>query len=144
MAPIARQMRADVRELRDRTRTTQLNAAQLGNGAKELLDEVATGKVTGEEERYSHLDLLDFEANVEGARRAYLALRPALTADRHVLVNTLDTRFASLRRLLSGYRTAAGWTPYDELSQQQVRELAAAVDALGEPLSQLTAAVVRA
>ena len=40
---------------------------QLANGAKELLDEVATGKITGEEDRYSHTDLWDFKANVEGS-----------------------------------------------------------------------------
>ncbi len=35
-------------------------------GAVELLNEVSTSKVTGEEERYSHTDLWDFQANVEG------------------------------------------------------------------------------
>ena len=47
----------------------QLSPLQLANGAKELLDEVATGKVTGEEDRYSHTDLWDFQANVEGSQR---------------------------------------------------------------------------
>ena len=48
----------------------------MANGAKELLDEVATGKVTGEEERYSHTDLVDFKANVEGAETSYELLKP--------------------------------------------------------------------
>ena len=51
---------------------------QLANGAKELLDEVATGKITGEEDRYSHTDLWDFEANVEGSQAAVAALRPVI------------------------------------------------------------------
>ena len=41
---------------------------QIANGARGLLDEVATGKVTGEEEYWSHTDLWDFQANVDGAR----------------------------------------------------------------------------
>jgi hypothetical protein len=55
------------RDARDLTFTPD----QLGNGAKELLDEVATGKVTGEEEIWSHTDLWDFQANVDGARVAF-------------------------------------------------------------------------
>ena len=51
---------------------------ELANGAKELLDEVATGKITGEEDRYSHTDLWDFAANIEGSKAAIAALRPVL------------------------------------------------------------------
>ncbi len=44
-------------------------STQIGNGSHGLLEEVATGKVTGEEEYWSHTDLWDFQANVDGARR---------------------------------------------------------------------------
>ena len=56
----------------------KLSPLQLANGAKELLDEVASGKITGEEDRYSHTDLWDFNANVDGSKAAVAALRPAL------------------------------------------------------------------
>ena len=39
---------------------------ELANGANGLLDEVSASKITGEEDRYSHTDLSDFEANVDG------------------------------------------------------------------------------
>ena len=55
-----------------------LTPVELANGAKELLDEVATGKITGEEDRYSHTDLWDFKANVEGSQGAVAALRPVI------------------------------------------------------------------
>ena len=61
-----------------RRRRVELTPVQLANGAKELLDEVATGKITGEEDRYSHTDLWDFEANVEGSQAAVAALRPVI------------------------------------------------------------------
>ena len=51
------------------SRTPSYHADQLGNGAKELLDEVATGKVTARRS-WSHTDLWDFQANVNGARVA--------------------------------------------------------------------------
>ena len=51
---------------------------EVANGAAGLLGEVQKSKITGEEERYSHIDILDFEANVEGSVQAFAVLRPAL------------------------------------------------------------------
>ena len=73
---------------------------QLANGAKELLDEVATGKITGEEDRYSHTDLWDFQANVEGSQGAVAALRPVIDDKNKQLGPTLDERFAAVDDLL--------------------------------------------
>ncbi|NLA37563.1 MAG: EfeM/EfeO family lipoprotein, partial [Actinobacteria bacterium] len=133
---------ADTEELVSRVRDLTFTADQLGNGAKELLDEVATGKVTGEEEIWSHTDLWDFQANVDGARIAFEDLRPALETTDAELATTLEERFSGLQRLLDQHRTADGFTRYDELTQAQIKELSDAVNALSEPLSELTAAVV--
>lgn len=139
---LAAQLVADTEDLATRTRTVELTADKLGNGAKELLDEVATGKVTGEEEIWSHTDLWDFQANVDGARIAFENLRPVLDLKTPELAKSLDTKFAALQAELTQHARGAGFVYYDELSQDQVQTLAALVDALGEPLSRLTAAVV--
>jgi iron uptake system component EfeO len=118
-------------------------ADQMGNGAKSLLDEVANGKVTGEEEIWSHTDLWDFQANVEGARVAYEGLKPVLERKKETtLEKELDTQFANVEKLLDQYKTADGWKLYTDLDEDQVKELADAVNALAEPLSKLTAAVI--
>ncbi|MFD1211072.1 iron uptake system protein EfeO [Arthrobacter sp. GCM10027362] len=139
---IARQLVADTEHLGQRTRSVELSADDLGNGAKELLDEVARGKVTGEEEAWSHTDLWDFQANVDGARIAFESLRPALLQKDAALAASLDGKFAALQAELKKYRKGEGFASYDELSQSEVQRLAGLVDSLGEPLSQLTAAVV--
>src|SRR4051794_13499915 len=54
---LADKMVADTEELQQRTQDLEFTRDKLANGAKELLDEVATGKVTGEEEAFSHTDL---------------------------------------------------------------------------------------
>ncbi|WP_130416868.1 iron uptake system protein EfeO [Xylanimonas ulmi] len=142
----ADQLLADTQELYDRVHAADfpeaIDAAAIGNGAKGLLDEVATGKVTGEEEIWSHTDLWDFQANVDGARVAFEGLRDVVEAKDAALAGQLDTRFADLQTLLDGYTQGDGFVTYTDLSEDQVKELAAAVDALGEPLSKLTAAVV--
>lgn len=139
---LAAQLVADTEELAKRTRTVELTADKLGNGAKELLDEVATGKVTGEEEIWSHTDLWDFQANVDGARIAFENLKPVLERKDPELAKSLDTKFAALQAELKTHARGAGFAYYNELTSGQVQRLAALVDSLGEPLSNLTAAVV--
>jgi iron uptake system component EfeO len=118
----------------------------MANGAKELLDEVATGKVTGEEERYSHTDLVDFKANVEGAQKSYELLKPVAAKSDADLVKELDKQFAALNTLLDHYRednNSYEFESYDKVGKAERKELSDAVNALAEPLSQLAAAVAK-
>ena len=119
-----------------------LSADQLSNGAKELLDEVATGKVTGEEEVWSGTDLWDFQANAEGAKMAFEALEPVLREKNLALLTELDERFDDVQKLLDAQKKGDGFVNYRDLSAKQIKAMADAVNALGEPLSRLTAAVV--
>jgi len=120
-------------------------AFQIANGAKALLDEVATSKITGEEEIWSHTDLWDVQANLDGARVAFEVLRDVADAADPELVRTLDARFADLTALVTAQgSTETGFTPFDALSADQVKQIAAAVDAVSEPLSRLTATVTSA
>ncbi|MEJ1178606.1 MULTISPECIES: iron uptake system protein EfeO [unclassified Pseudarthrobacter] len=139
---LSAQLVADTEDLVSRTRNVELTPDKLGNGAKELLDEVATGKVTGEEEIWSHTDLWDFQANVDGARIAFENLKPVLEQKDPALATSLEAKFAALQAQLTQHDRGEGFMYYDELTPEQVQKLAALVDALGEPLSNLTAAVV--
>ena len=137
---LAAKLGADTRRLRRLVRTVKLEPAQIGNGANELLGEVAKSKITGEEERYSHLDLLDFQANVTGARAAFDAIRPALDARDRPLAGEIERRFGTVESALRPHRSAGGgFEPYTDLSRPDVRRLAQVVDALAEPLSQAPA-----
>jgi iron uptake system component EfeO len=138
---MADQLMADIRDLQSRTATVELTPVQLANGAKELLDEVATGKITGEEDRYSHTDLWDFKANVEGSQGAVASLRPVIDEKDPTLGPVLDERFAAVDALLEEYRVGDGYKLYTELTEDDTRRMAEAVDALGEPVSQVAAVV---
>ena len=63
--------------LHNRVPKLDFSADEIANGSRGLLDEVATGKVTGEEEYWSRTDLWDFQANIEGAC-GFEGLRPLL------------------------------------------------------------------
>jgi iron uptake system component EfeO len=139
---LADQLVADTAELASRVDTLTYSPDRLGNGAKELLDEVATGKVTGEEEIWSGTDLWDFQANVEGAQRAFEVLRPVLDVKNPELGADLAAKFDALQTKLDEHREGDGFVLYSSLSDAEVKSLADAVNALSEPLSELTAAVV--
>ncbi|HEX6695378.1 MAG TPA: iron uptake system protein EfeO [Solirubrobacteraceae bacterium] len=138
-AKLAAGLVTDTRELQRLVRTVKLEPAQVGNGANELLGEVSRSKITGEEERYSHIDLLDFDANVEGARAAFDAIRPALVAKDPDLVAEIERRFGLVDAALRPHATADGFVPYTALAKPQVRRLSEVIDALAEPLSQAPA-----
>jgi iron uptake system EfeUOB component EfeO/EfeM len=140
---LATQLVADTEDLAQRTGSVELSTDKISNGAKELLDEVATGKVTGEEEIWSHTDLWDFQANVDGARTAFESLKPALQRRNPALAEALEVKFAALQDGLKKHTKGDGFTYYNELSQSEVQQLAALVDALGEPLAKLTSAVIQ-
>ena len=115
----------------------------ISNGAIGLLEEVASGKITGEEEIWSHTDLWDFQANLEGARVAYEGVRDIVETKDPELVKTLDTRFGDLEQQLAAYGSLdKGFVYYNELTKPQVKALSDGVNALSEPLSKLTATLV--
>jgi iron uptake system component EfeO len=144
-APYAARLLRDVTTLDTRVQTLTYQPAQLANGAVELLNEVAGSKITGEEDRYSHTDLSDFQANVAGARKAFVLLKPALV-ERGVgaLATTLTARFAAVEQGLAPYKrpTPLGWALYGELTPKDRKSLSQAVDALAEPLSMVAAKVL--
>ena len=115
---------------------------QIANGSRGLLEEVATGKVTGEEEYWSRTDLWDFQANVDGARVGFEGVKPIVEEKDPELAEELDRPASTSCRRCS---TRSGWATASVLRRadpDEVKALADAVNALSEPLSILTAAVM--
>jgi iron uptake system component EfeO len=142
MAPVAKQLLADVEELRQKVKNVDLQAVQIANGANELLAEVSASKITGEEERYSHIDLADFEANVEGSQVAFEAVEPLLSKKGPKLAKEIEAGFEDVYASLKPYRRGDGFVSYTELTKADTRKLAQEIDALAEELSQAPAQIV--
>jgi len=138
---IADQLVTDVKDLQTKAASLEYTPLDLANGAKGLLDEVATGKITGEEDTFSHTDLYDFRANVDGSQAAIAALRPVITERNAALGTEIDTKFKAVDALLDKQRIGDGYKLYDKLSQDEVKAFATAVDALGEPISKVAEVV---
>jgi iron uptake system component EfeO len=143
MAPVADKLLADVLLLQAKVKTIKLEPAQVANGANELLSEVSASKITGEEERYSHTDLWDFRANVEGSKAAFDSVRPLLEARDPQLASEIEQRFADVDAALAPYARGDGYVLYGQLAEQDKRKLAQSIDALAEPLSQVASVVAQ-
>lgn len=139
---------ADVQQLADLVNAPDftVSLADISNGAIGLLDEVAVGKISGEEDWWSHTDLYDFYANVQGAEVAFGNVKDIATAkgaEGAALVADIETEFAALKAVLAKYGSLeTGFVDYSTVTEAQRKELSDQVNALAEPLSNLTHAVL--
>ena len=128
----------DIKELKAKIATIEVTPDLMVTGAIDLLNEVSTQKITGEEEVFSHTDLYDFRANIEGSQKIFELFRPKLEQKDAKLVTTLDTEFKAVNALLDKYMTDdKHYKLYTELKPEDTKALAEAVTKLGEPLSQM-------
>lgn len=137
MTDVADRLLKDAQLLRAKVETAGIDANLLVTGAVELLNEVSSSKVTGEEERYSHTDLYDFVANVEGAQKIYELLKPELAKKDPELAQTIGERFTALLNELAPFKSGDGYVSYETLKEDEIRKLSQNLDALAEPLSNM-------
>jgi iron uptake system component EfeO len=143
LGELADKLLADVKSLREQIDTIELEPAQIANGAVELLNEVSASKITGEEDRYSHTDLYDFEANVAGSKAAFEAVKALLDVNDATLSSTIDQRFVDVSAALAPFKTGTIFVDYTKLTDADKTTLSQKVDALAEPLSKVAALVLR-
>ena len=134
----AEQLVNDIKELKAKIATVEVTPDLMLTGAVDLLNEVATQKITGEEEIFSHTDLYDFRANIEGAEKIFALFKPLSEKKDAKLVKTLETEFKAVNDLLDKHMTDdSNYKSYTDLTEEDTKELAEAVTKLGEPLSQM-------
>jgi iron uptake system component EfeO len=136
---IADQLVADVKELNAGVKAPEytIDSTQIAGGAQGLLDEIAASKITGEEDIFSHTDLWDFKANVEGSQTAVASVRPILDERNAELGKKVDQQFTNVEALLEKYRQGDGFVSYDKVTEPQRQELSRAIDALSKEVSQV-------
>ncbi|WP_415973788.1 iron uptake system protein EfeO [Rhodococcus sp. 077-4] len=140
---MADQLEADITELADKIKAENftIDPIQVAGGAQGLLDEVAKTKISGEEDFFSHTDLWDFQANVDGSQAAIAAVRPILDEHNADLGTAIDARFAELDAELAKYRSGDGFVFYDTVTEPQRQELSNKIDALSAEVSQVQGVV---
>lgn len=138
---LAAELQKNVDLLDKRVKTLSYKPEDLANGAADLLEEVQTTKITGEEEAFSHYDLVDFAGNVEGAEQAFAFLEPGVEKIDPDLARRVRSQFAKVTKLLDSYRdpnAPGGYRLYTAaLRASDGAKLSKSIQALQEPLSKI-------
>ncbi|MDO4998300.1 MAG: iron uptake system protein EfeO [Neisseria sp.] len=134
---IATRLDEDVKKLQTAIDALNFPPSKVVGGAAVLIEEVAGSKISGEEDRYSHTDLSDFYANVEGAQKIVDLFRPILEAKDKALVEKVDANFKEVVNILTKYRSDKGFETYDKLSEADRKALQAPINTLAEELAKL-------
>jgi iron uptake system component EfeO len=139
---------SNVAKLNKLAATLTYKPEDLANGAASLLEEVQSEKIKGEEEAFSHLDLIDFAANVEGAQQAFAFLEPGMKKIDPALTKQVNTQFTNVNTLLDKYKDPSqpgGYVIYTPaLKATDAGTLSQAVQALQDPLSKIAEKVATA
>lgn len=141
-AKLADQLDSDVKALYAKVQTVEYQPAEIANGATDLVNEIQSSKITGEEERYSHIDLLDFDGNLAGANEAVSVLMPVLKAKDAGLAATVTQRYEQTAAALKKYEAKpgyenSGYVDYSKVSATERRTLSQTVDAYAEAVSKI-------
>lgn len=138
VGPVADQLLVDVLELQKRLAALTFPPEKVVGGAAVLMEEVAATKISGEEDRYSHTDLYDFQGNFEGAYKIVELLRPLVLKEDKAFLDKTEANFKAVFDTLKTYRTVdGGFEPYGKLTERDRKMLAGRVNTLAEDLSRL-------
>ncbi len=130
---------ADVKDLQGRIAGLTVQPKDMLDGAGGLIEEVASSKITGEEDRYSGTDLYDFQANVDGAEKIVELVQPLLKQANSGLADQINANFATVDAVLAKYKTAdGGYELYSKLTPDDRLKLQGPVTQLAEDLGKLS------
>ncbi|MCU1727458.1 iron uptake system protein EfeO [Pseudomonas sp. 7P_10.2_Bac1] len=135
---LADKLNADVKDLQTRVADLTFPPEKVVGGAADLMEEVAATKISGEEDRYSHTDLYDFQGNVDGAKKIFDLFRPQIAANDKAFAEKVDKNFATVDKILAKYKTKdGGFETYDKVKENDRKALVGPVNTLAEDLSTL-------
>jgi iron uptake system component EfeO len=142
---IGDQLLADVKELDAGVKAPDwtIDPTRIANGAQSLLNAITQTKITGEEDVFSHTDLWDFQANIDGSRTAVGSVRPILDSRDKDMGARVDAAFAHIQGLLDRHRWNDGFVPYDKITEPERQALSQAIDALSAEVSQVQGVIAQ-
>jgi len=138
LGELADGLNKDVEDLQTRVAGLTFPPEKVVGGAAALLEEVAATKISGEEDRYSHTDLYDFQGNIDGAKKIVDLFRPQIEKQDAAFIAKVDKNFATVNRILAKYKTTdGGFETYDKVKENDRKALVGPVNTLAEDLSTL-------
>ena len=138
-AELADKLLADTKTIQQQGEDLKITHTDIVEGSQGLLEEIAGGKVTGEEEYWSRTDLWDFQANLDGSRKGFDLLEPVIAGRDAELAKKIEYQFGAVQGLLDASKKGDEFVTYDKLTKEQVKAMSDAVNALGESMAEVSA-----
>jgi iron uptake system component EfeO len=146
LKPELRRFHVDMEALRPAVEEFEADPRKLATDAVAILEGVSETELRGLAEPYSHVDLVDAAAKVEGVQLAFEALKPLIKTT--ALVRNVDASFDRVEKSLQSFEREtprgervserATFLAYKQLSSGQVEKLRAEVDHLAGLCADLT------
>nr|WP_312810165.1 EfeM/EfeO family lipoprotein [Corynebacterium variabile] len=139
-------MSEDIADLVDGVNADDFTVAPdlIASGAHGLLDGISTSKITGEEDIFSHTDLWDFQANLDGSKAAVASLEDAIDEKDADLLADINAKFDAVQELLDTFRDGDGFVYYDTVGEDDRKKLSTVLDQLNEQVSKVTGVITAA
>jgi iron uptake system EfeUOB component EfeO/EfeM len=134
LTPVVQKLQADIASLKQQLLAQSIAPEQLASMVVRNMRSIAEVRSNGEEERYSHLDVNGFAANLEGTRKVIELLRPLLAKSSGDVLKKIDIASTALDDQLLMLKTADGFKPYDQVSTEQRKQIADKAKALADAL----------
>lgn len=114
LAPVATQLAADAATLKDRLKALSLEPADLAGNAAALAERVAD-QATASQAPYSHADLAEFSADLDGIAKSALLVDPLVKDASPQASQALATALDGARATLDGFKVNDTFPPYDQV-----------------------------
>jgi iron uptake system EfeUOB component EfeO/EfeM len=134
LAPVVQKLQSDIASLKEQLMAQSIAPEQLASMVVRNIRSLGEIRSNGEEERYSHIDAAGFAANLEGTRKVIDLLRPLLSKTSGDLLKKIDDAATALDDQLLMLKTDAGYTPYDQVSSEQKKQISDKAKALADAL----------
>src|SRR5476651_2770763 len=135
LVPVVQHLQADVANLKQQLLAQSLPPEQLVSIVVRSLRSMADTRASGgEEERYSHVDLDGFAANLQAAQKVIDLMRPLLVKSSGDLLVKIDDAAVALDAEFNGLRNANGYVTYDTVSAAQRQQISDKAKALADAL----------
>ncbi|MEQ7921407.1 iron uptake system protein EfeO [Xanthomonas sp. WHRI 1810A] len=134
LTPVVERLQTDITSLKQALLANSIAPDQLASMVVRNMRGLADVRSNGEEERYSHLDASGFAANLTGTKKVVDLLRPLLTKTSGEVLKKIDAAITALDDQLLLLKTDNGYTPYDQVSAEQRKQIADKAKALADAL----------
>ncbi|MBT2372907.1 iron uptake system protein EfeO [Pseudomonas fluorescens] len=135
LTPIGQRLLTDVTTLKQQLLAQSLPPEQLVSILVRNLNSLADVRAaSGEEERYSHIDLNGFAANLDVTRKVVDLMRPLLSKSAADLLPGIDSALTAFDAELEGLKVDNHYTTYDSVTADQRKQIADKAKALAVAL----------